>query len=95
VLIAQLTGIAAGHAHVRRTTRDEAFAELDHALAAAGVRDPAARAALLTEAAALYVDPTPDDDRWWAGQAAALLEEAGADLDAARALPAAQRRRRR
>ena len=76
-------------------TRDEALAELAASLRSDGATDPATAREWLTDAAALYVDTDPGDAwGWWAGQAAELLEAAGADLDAAREHPTAVHRRK-
>jgi hypothetical protein len=68
LLVARLTGIAAGYAGGLRAefTRDDALAELR-----AVTTDPD----VLAEAAAMYVG----DDYWYGGEAVALLIDAGAD----------------
>jgi hypothetical protein len=93
VLAAQLSGAAAGYAHVKRCTREEALAEIAETLAGANVRPGSDRAvAALTEAAASYVgEPLRAGDSRWHREAAALLGEAGADLERAEGDPARAR----
>lgn len=94
VLAARCSGVAAAYAHVARLTRDEALVAISEILTEAGVRpgsDEAAR--ILTEAAAMYTDPTGPGEARWYPAAAALLAEAGADLDRAVAVQAERRRK--
>lgn len=93
VAVASMTGIAAGYAHIRRLTREQALAELGDVVDACDV-DHAGAVQLLTEAAALYVDRGPDDPWPWSADAAELLADAGADLERAAVMAASRRRRR-
>src|SRR5690242_3591147 len=84
VVAAQLTGIAAGVAQVRRCDHAGGFVEVAACLAAANARPGSTRArALLTMAAQMYVKSKGEGPQWWYPAAAAFLGEAGADLDAA------------
>lgn len=80
---AELTGVAAAYAHVRRLDRDQALAELGGVLA--GVQ-PAARQQVLDEAAAGYV-PTSSAEAWYPS-ALQLLVDAGADRERAQEIRA-------
>jgi hypothetical protein len=86
VLAAQLTGVAAGYAHVRRLTADEALAELATELTNAKVKpgSGAARETLTAAAAHYVIDGEPALQECWYADALALLVRAGADEDAAR-----------
>jgi len=85
VTSAQLIGTAAGHAQVKRCTRDEALAELEQILRDARAEPGSGRAReLLTRAAAFYVLPSGPGDEFWYPAALDLLVEAGADVEAAR-----------
>jgi hypothetical protein len=96
VLAAQLSGVAAGYAHVKRLTADEALAEIAAELAAAKVKPGSPAAVLvLTMAASLYaVDGEPAAAEWWYADALALLVRAGADEGAARRARAEPKTRR-
>jgi hypothetical protein len=67
VLAAQLSGVAAGYAHVSRLTADEALAEINAELAKAKVKPESPEAVLgLTTVAGLYVvDGEPAIDEYW------------------------------
>jgi hypothetical protein len=86
VLAAQLGGIAAGYAEMRRISAAEALEEIAARLTGAGVKPgtEAARVAL-TMAAALYAVERPAVDEWWFPVALDVLVQAGADESAARA----------
>jgi hypothetical protein len=86
VLAAQLSGVAAGFAHVKRLTADEALTEITAELTSAKVKPGSGQAVLvLTMAASLYaVDGEPALEEWWYADALALLVQAGADEGAAR-----------
>jgi hypothetical protein len=80
VVVAQLTGVAAGYGHAKRIDQAEALAEITEVLTNAKVRPGAERAInLLTEAAAMYVEPSGPGDSAWYPRAFALLADAGAD----------------
>ena len=88
VLAAQVTGLAAAYAHMKRLTRAEALAEIGQTLAASNVRPGSADAVdLVTQAASMYVDAT-GPETWWFPDAVNLLAEAGADVDRAKQLRA-------
>jgi len=89
VTVAQLTGVAAGYAQVKRCTRDDALAEVEQVLRNAGIKPGSDRAReLLTRAATLYVLPSGPGDEFWYGDALALLADAGADVATAAAIRA-------
>ena len=87
VLVAELTGVAAGYAHVHRMDRTAALEELVSVLAA---RPFDRRAAALTDAAVFYFVDDPHQP--WRPVAFALLVEAGADERRARELSVVSRR---
>jgi hypothetical protein len=91
VLVAQISGVAAGYADVKRLTADEALAEIRAELTGAKVKPGSPQAiVVLTMAAALYaVDGEPALEELWYADALALLVQAGADEDAARRARAA------
>ena len=85
VTVAQLTGTCAGYGQGRRMTRQEALDELAEILASVKARPGSEKAVgLLSQAAALYVEPSGPGDEHWFPDALALLVEAGADLEQAR-----------
>lgn len=85
VIVAQLTGTCAGYGQGRRMSRDEALVELRDILAQAKARQGSERAvALLSLAAATFVEPGGPGDEYWYPEALALLVELGADLEQAR-----------
>lgn len=92
VLAAQLNGVAAAYAQVRRLTYPEALAEVAKILASARIR-PGTREAvdLLTRAAVPYVDSEGESDRCYPAMAA-FLGDAGADLAKAQQIKASQPR---
>jgi hypothetical protein len=81
VIGAQVSGIAAACAHMRRITADEALARIRKTLGP--LKEPERRMALVY-AAAGYLRARRHD--WWYPDAAAIVEQAGADMAAARAL---------
>lgn len=78
---AQLTGLAAAYAQMRRLTADQALDEMATDLAPYPADK---RSEILADAAASYVG----GDRHYDGPAAELLAQAGADLEQARAIRA-------
>lgn len=80
---AELSGIAAAYAQVKRLTRDQALAEIAEVLAP---WPPDVQAEILADAASAYVD----GDRHHDPAATELLTGAGADLDRARRIRAAR-----
>jgi hypothetical protein len=78
---ASLVGLAAAHTQMHRLNRDEALDEIAEVLAAFA---PDARAAILANAAAVYVG----GDRHYGQASAELLAAAGADLERARQIRA-------
>jgi len=85
VLAAQLSGVAAAVAQVRRITAEEGLAELQAEMIGAKVK-PGSETAVkaLTMAASTYAVDRPRRDEWWFPEAFAFLVEAGADPDEAR-----------
>ena len=80
---AQLTGVAAAYAHLRRLDHAQALAEARETLTGLPVAD---RQQVLDEAAAAYALPGQSDV--WYPAALQLLVDAGADEQAARAIRA-------
>jgi hypothetical protein len=75
---AQVSGIAAAYAHLHRLDQAQALAEIREILARLSEAD---RRTALIYAASGYLRARTAD--WWFPDAAALLREAGADMDAA------------
>jgi hypothetical protein len=82
---AQVTGLAAAYAQIRRLDLHGALAEIATILA--GYPDDA-RARILADAASAYVD----GDQYFSAEAAGLLRQAGADLAEARRMYAGRHR---
>lgn len=84
VAAAGISGVAAGHAHLKRVDRDGALAEIREIVET--LPRERRQAALDGAAAAYTCDDTP-----WHAEALTLLLAAGADLEQARTVWAARR----